>query len=373
MTVKKIYAKHLPRFLLAKLHTESLARKNTIKAIRQALQHLPKDLQETYDEAMQRIDHQSSEDRELALLALTWVANAKRPLSVSELREALAIELESTSLDVDNFLDIDIILSACVGLIIVDDTVSVVCLIHYTTQEYFDNIQPDRFPFAQTTIVNTCLTYLSFEEFEKLPETWDGKERLVTNHPFLGYAQYCLMHAKGLPETHLQARLLDFLLNAEKWTGVWHDGVPWADSYVIETLGEEQDMPPYLNLPIWMAASCNLEALTRHLLVEEISLETKAMAPQGAASHGLVQMVELLADKGANVSTPEKYYEDALQAASAGGHELVVRFLIEKGADVNAQGGYYGNALQAAAQEGYEPIVKLLIEKGADVNAQGGE
>ncbi|KAJ7444195.1 hypothetical protein FB451DRAFT_1568471 [Mycena latifolia] len=96
-------------FLLAKLHIESLATKNTIKAVREALQHLPKDLQHTYDDVMEQINHQNEEDRQLGMLALTWVANAKRPLSVAELREALGIEPDSTFLDLDNLLDMDII------------------------------------------------------------------------------------------------------------------------------------------------------------------------------------------------------------------------------------------------------------------------
>ncbi|KAJ7435640.1 hypothetical protein FB451DRAFT_1109266, partial [Mycena latifolia] len=66
-------------FLLAKLHIESLATKNTVKAVRETLQHLPKDLKHTYDEAMERINHQIEEDRQMGMLALTWVANAKRP------------------------------------------------------------------------------------------------------------------------------------------------------------------------------------------------------------------------------------------------------------------------------------------------------
>ncbi|KAJ6586372.1 hypothetical protein DFH09DRAFT_844592, partial [Mycena vulgaris] len=105
-------------FLLAKLHCESLVTKNTVKAVREALQHLPKDLTQTYDEAMERIDRQNDDDKELAHFALTWVANAKRLLSVAELCEALAIEQESTAFDVDNIAEIHIVLSACAGLLI---------------------------------------------------------------------------------------------------------------------------------------------------------------------------------------------------------------------------------------------------------------
>ncbi|KAJ7117132.1 hypothetical protein C8R44DRAFT_593899, partial [Mycena epipterygia] len=147
-------------FLLAKLHIDSLTTKNTIKAVKEALHQLPKDLRHTYEEAMERIDHQGEDDRQLAHLTLTWVANAKRPLSIGELQEALAIEPDATDLDPDNLLDISIILSVCAGLVIVDETASVVRLIHYTTQDYLDSIQSQRFPDAQTEITSRCLTYL---------------------------------------------------------------------------------------------------------------------------------------------------------------------------------------------------------------------
>ncbi|KAJ7710280.1 hypothetical protein B0H16DRAFT_640411 [Mycena metata] len=108
-------------FLLAKLHINSLAAKLTIKAVRDALPHLPKDLDRMYDETMERIDGQREEERELACRVLLWVANSERNLTVAELPEALAIEPGSRTLSVDNLLDIDTILSVCGGLVMVDD------------------------------------------------------------------------------------------------------------------------------------------------------------------------------------------------------------------------------------------------------------
>ncbi|KAJ7444213.1 ankyrin repeat domain-containing protein [Mycena latifolia] len=348
-------------FLLAKLHIESLATKNTIKAVRETLQHLPKNLKHTYDEAMERINHQTEEDRQMGILALTWVARAKRPLSAAELREALAIEPESSFLDTDNLLDMDIILSACAGLMIVDDAVSVVRLIHYTTQDYLDSIRSERFPLAHTTIVSTCLTYLSFPKFEVLPKDWQQREDLFAGHPFLKYAQYCLMHAKGEPELHLQDKLLAFLTGASRFTSVWNDTVPWT--------GMRKD---YYFHPLCISAACDLEITMRQLLAQGIAPEDMVAALCAASSNGHIHPVQLLIDAGATSNSKDVHYGNALYAASDAGHEPVVQFLIEKGADVNAQGGYYGNALQAASAHGHESVVQLLIEKGADVNAQGG-
>ncbi|KAJ6594728.1 hypothetical protein B0H19DRAFT_847969, partial [Mycena capillaripes] len=138
-----------------------LSTKNTVKAVRDALNSLPKDLDRTYDEAMERIEHQNEDDRQLAHLVLTWVAYAVRPLLVNELREALAIEPEAKSVDPDNLLDVEIILSVCAGLVIVDEAMSVVRLVHYTTQEYMYTIQPRRFPQAHTEIASRIFAYLA--------------------------------------------------------------------------------------------------------------------------------------------------------------------------------------------------------------------
>ncbi|KAJ7021832.1 hypothetical protein C8F04DRAFT_1012929, partial [Mycena alexandri] len=149
-------------FLLAKLHIQSLSTKNTIKALREAMKELPKGLDDSYDITMQRIDDQTEEDKKTARSALIWVANAKRPLNVSEITAALAIEPEDQQFDEDNVLDINIILSVCAGLVIVDKQSSVVRLVHYTTQEYLDKIQAEKFPDAHTEITRTLLTVLAF-------------------------------------------------------------------------------------------------------------------------------------------------------------------------------------------------------------------
>ncbi|KAJ6579069.1 ankyrin repeat domain-containing protein [Mycena vulgaris] len=358
-------------FLLAKLHIESLASKNTVKAVRDALQHLPKNLKQTYDEAIERIKLQREEDRDLGLLALTWVANAKRLLSVSELQEALAIEEDSTFLDPDNLHDIGMILSACAGLITVDETLSVVRLVHYTTQGYLDSIQSNQFPLAQTKIVSACLTYLSFKEFENLPKYSNKQTMMIQKYPFLEYAQYWLLHAKGQPELELQNRMMVFLITeAPRWynLGIWDSVHPWNDRF---KAGQGQKNRYCSSL--WLSATCNLEIIAGCILAPSgVAPETKDQALYGASYHGHMQMVQLLLDNSADLNTQGGACGNALQAASLNGHELVVQLLINKGADVNAQGGVYGNAVQAASLNGHELVVQLLINKGVDVNAQLG-
>jgi hypothetical protein len=127
------------RFLLVKFQMESLAVKHTVKALREALKSMPKDLDHTYEITIQRII-QAEDDREIALRVLTWVSNAKRPLSVRELQEALSVEQDDKTFDSNNILDTDIILSVCAGLVIIDEGNHVFRLVHYTAQEYLDRV-----------------------------------------------------------------------------------------------------------------------------------------------------------------------------------------------------------------------------------------
>ncbi|KAJ7028117.1 ankyrin repeat domain-containing protein [Mycena alexandri] len=347
-------------FLLAKLHIESLSTKSTVKGVREALKTLPKTLNNSYDDAMKHIGEQNEESRAIAHSTLTWVANAKRPLTVLEIQTALAVEPGTKSLDEDNILDMEIILSVCAGLVIVDEQLLVVRLVHYTTQEYLDRIQPQQFPDAHIQITRTLLTYLAFDkmmDFEK-----------DANHdppPLLGYSQYCLAHAAGPPEGALKDLLLDFLSQAGNsrwnWRGTW-ESPPWTFSNW-----------PLRPSALWVAAATDLREIVQFLL-ETVPYVPDPDCPEiiVASNYGHLQMTQLLVEHGANINVGSKHSGTPLHRASYNGHKHIVCFLIEQGANVNAQGGGYNSALQAASYNGHENIVQLLIEHGANVNAQGG-
>ncbi|KAJ7443983.1 hypothetical protein FB451DRAFT_1376537 [Mycena latifolia] len=366
-------------FLLAKLHTESFATKNTVKAVQEALRHLPKDLSHTYDEAMNRIKNQNEDDRHFALQALTWVAYAKWPLSVAELREALAIEPDATTLDVDNLMDINIVLSVCAGLIMVDEAMSVVRLIHYMTQGYFDSIQSVQFADAHMMIASRCLAYLSFNEFSQLPKSYMVHE-WVKAHPLVAYSQHFLLHAaKASRQLDLQPDLTFFLEKAHSWKVIWYSIYEWRPVPPWDHFDRDWPQNPSL---MWLSAASNLMQIATHLLDQPVDYDSSIdPALSVAVFYGYIEMAQLLVKKyGANANCQGGFYGTALQAASAGGHESVAQFLVEKGADVNVQGGPCGTALQAASCWGHklhlEPDMSRLlnfVEKGADVNAQGGK
>jgi hypothetical protein len=348
------------RFLLAKLHIDSLSTKSTVKGVREALKTLPKTLNNSYDEAMKRISDQNEESYAIAHSTLTWVANAKRPLTVLEIQTALAVEPGTKSLDEDNILDVEIILSVCAGLVIIDEQLSVVRLVHYTTQEYLDHIQPQQFPDAQTEITRSLLTYLAFDNIADLEENIDPDLP-----PLFEYSQYCLAHATGPPEGALRDMLLDSLPRVAQLGGCWRRtwrSPPW----------NVRDWPLQPST-LWIAAATDLREIAQFLL-ERVPYSLLPDCPEiaVASNYGHLQMVQLLVQHGVDVNAVSKHLGNALQAASCMGHKNIVQLLIEQGANVNAQGGEYDTALQAASFMGHKNIVQLLIEQGANVKTQGG-
>ncbi|PBK68288.1 hypothetical protein ARMSODRAFT_888041 [Armillaria solidipes] len=107
-------------FLLAGLHMDLLAQTTNPKILREVLGKLPETMTSAYDRTLARVDSQGVYDRDLAYRVYSWVAFAKRPLTVLELRYALAVEPGTKTLDSDNLFDGDFLGSVCAGLVITE-------------------------------------------------------------------------------------------------------------------------------------------------------------------------------------------------------------------------------------------------------------
>jgi hypothetical protein len=182
----------LLRFLLAKLHLDSLIGKKSPKALRTALKKLPKGSEaydDAYKEAMERIESQLPDSRELAKQALLLITCARRPLTTLELRHALAVEVGESEFDEENLPEIEDVVSGCAGLATVDEECDIIRLVHYTTQEYFERTLGIWFPNAQKDIMTILVTYLSFDVFAAgFCEDSKGFEARQRSNPLYDYA-----------------------------------------------------------------------------------------------------------------------------------------------------------------------------------------
>ncbi|RKL32474.1 hypothetical protein BFJ72_g10417 [Fusarium proliferatum] len=158
------------RFLLARLHLDSLRDKISVDTVHKALAKLPSGSDayfQAYETAMERILSQSPSHRDLAKRVIAWITCALRPLTVEELRHALAVEVGKAELNRDALPETNIILQVCVGLVTVGESDGIIRLVHYTTQEYFEKTKITWFPEAENEITTTCVTYLKFSRVQR--------------------------------------------------------------------------------------------------------------------------------------------------------------------------------------------------------------
>jgi hypothetical protein len=105
---------------------DSLGSKTNRADIYRTLDNLPQGVDDTYRDAMRRINTQSEDDRLLAKHLLFWIAYAQRQLSVKELQHALAVRSEMTDMDLDAIDDEEALTSVCAGLVVIDEGRSVI-------------------------------------------------------------------------------------------------------------------------------------------------------------------------------------------------------------------------------------------------------
>ncbi len=238
------------RFLLAQLIFQSLKDKTTPGKLRKALKQLVeqntgqggdqklKVFSLTYDQTMERINSQLDDLRELATLVLVWITCATRPLTTPKLQHALAVEPGDNEFDQDNLPDVQDMVSACVGLVTVEDESDIIRLVHYTGQEYFEQTQQRWFPDAEDGISLRCVTYLSLIDFDVgwCHEYEDFLNRLQS-YPLYQYAGGNWAHHTNKASTVADA-VLRFLLSAPHAEAasqlvhaqLWGDGGLYKDS-----------------------------------------------------------------------------------------------------------------------------------------------
>jgi hypothetical protein len=350
---------------------DSLAKKDNIKAVRKALLNLPQELHGIYNEAMNRIRTQAPEKVERANQVLSWISYALRPLTVTEIRHALAVEPGDVKFDEEALPDEDLLVSVCAGLVTIDQESNIIRLVHYTTQEYFEHVRMAQFPRAQISIAVTCLTYVSFNVFAEGCCNSDQEiEVRLREYPLLGYAaQHWGDHARGPPEEEIKELAVKFLEHNSKL--MCSNQVMHLSEYRYSGYSQlfSNDVTG-----LQIATSFGLKEIVRLLLEAKADVNVRdndgRTALYIAASNGHEAVVKLLLEAKADANVGDRYGVTPLYIAASNGHEAIVKLLLEAKADANVRDRYGGTALYCAASNGHEEVVKLLLEAKADVNVR---
>ncbi|KAI1444648.1 hypothetical protein F5Y02DRAFT_427579 [Annulohypoxylon stygium] len=353
-------------FLLAQIYFDALKMKTTPKAIRNALKDFKRQTQHSgeeqklqvltraYEKAMERIKGQGKEFKDLAFQVLTWITFAVRPLTIMELRYALAIEVDEDEFDEDNLTQVELMASVCAGLVTVDKKSDTIRLVHYTTQEYFEQTRDQWFPEAHLNITRSCLSYLSCRNFIGGCCDDDEFRKELKSTPFYSYAaQHWGHHAQLVPGSQKRDILPTVVSFLQK-------------PYHIESSSQ---VLPELSLQPWEVAGVHLAAYfgleeafdylmdTYDLNFKDWKGRTLLILAVGFKQENIVQ---LALERGANIEHKDCYGFTALHHAVIRNHEGIIKLLLEKGADIEARNHAGVTPIQLSV--GANDLTRLLLE-----------
>src|SRR5271170_4794801 len=300
------------------------------KATRTALKIFPKGSESynyAYEEAMERVDGQITNSRDLAKQVLSWITCAKRPLTTLELRHALGVEIGESELDEENLPEVEDMVSVCAGLVTVDEQSNIIRLVHYTTQQFLKtnmswldtqkdiavtNAQNDiAMTNFQTNITITCVTYLTFDCFGTgFCATDEEFEARLQLYPLYDYAARNWGHHARAASTEVEKLILGLLESETKVAGSSQ-----AMMASREYSGYSQFVPRQMT------------------------------GVHVAAYFGLKEAIAaLLAKDGVDPDSKDTYYgQTPLSWAAGNGHEAVVQLLLAKeGVDPDSKDTYSG-------------------------------
>ncbi|KAF3316763.1 hypothetical protein TWF173_001426 [Orbilia oligospora] len=377
-------------FLLARLHFESVENKTTPKKLKTALGKLSTGEEGeaaygiAYTEAMERIDSQNSDFKNLARRVLVWVVCAERPLDQLELQHALAVEPEASqdTIDDDDLTDINDIISVCAGLVTIDEDTKIVRLIHYTTQEYFDKQEWTR--HAQTGLAEICIIHLSIEmnsadplgTADSNPDEYTNGDSNMSSGPFCSYAMRNWgYHAnkcsprialgsevEKCPKRATNEIIFAFLRNKDIITRTYGGKGERFKSVDFDLRISRQLMGA---AGIHLVGHFGLWEYIDQLLFEGTDIEAANFEGQTplmvAAENGDLTTVECLLRNGANPEARDTERQTALILSATMGHDTVVNTLLREGASPHVEDIDGETALLRAAHGGHSAVVEALL------------
>ncbi|KAI0383616.1 hypothetical protein F5Y04DRAFT_278797 [Hypomontagnella monticulosa] len=398
------------------------------ESLRRLLSSLPETLDETYERILMSIPNMNQKK---TLRLLQWLSFSARPLTIREVAETMAIDVDHEDANQMRFnpsarfrMPCEI-LKICPGLVntiittgshpreseeITED--AEIRLAHFSVKEYLQSEgicdKLSRFSVKKKSTnryqAHACLAYMM-----QLKGLTINKD-ILDNYPFARYsAQYWTAHVRDI-QSYLQADS-PLVRHVQQFLDSRDDILTWVRLFDPDSREPRHDavMGDLLS-PIYYASLCGLLHHVKYLILRGVDVDIRGglyeRPLQAACQHGYGFITRALLDAGAIVADLDGG-DKAVIAAAQSGQVDVVKMLIDKEVeaiphpeavdaacergrgfieivklllnrtgrrDVNApiSRSIHGTLLQRAAAAGLSSIVSLLLDMGADINAEGG-
>jgi ankyrin repeat protein len=317
--------------------------------------------------------------RNLAIKTLMWISHAKRVLSVIELQHVLAVRPEDSELDWENFVEPQLIVDSCFGLVEIDEKSSTIRFVHYSLQEYLKSHEHGLFENGDLEITKVCFRYLSLDSTKTLH--LGNLSSFLKDLEKLSFLDYAATqwghHAINVSPDDVKDSALNFLR---------------SNSHLLAAARVRDHRSPYFRkwrerMYAWalsdgagisLCASFGLTDFLRLLIGQskQPMLQAKNMygstALHEAAMKGYESTAELLLAHGADVLCLNTSRSTALYLAVANSQIAMARLLLQREAraQLDVTGNGWWTVLHKAADIGNEEMVVLLLQKGALVNVE---
>ena len=376
------------------LRQDHLSAGVTKKNLEAVVNSIPGTVDDAYTTILEK-----SPNKLLAKKLLHIVVAAKRPLTLGEMNIAMNVGDEIRSyydLGLESEDRFRITIRNLCGLFVsVID--SKIFLLHQTAKEFLitksnaaashtdvqphlgfwkHSLEPGK---SNSVLAEACISYLLFSVFEEAPlivykenEEDENEEdervmRYCEEHKFLRYSSlYWVTHfreAVCIDDEALPNMALDICGTGTKRLQTW----------LIVFQGSQYSSGYFRMTDLTVTSRFGLVLLVQLLLDNGADLSNTAeqgwTALHWAAQEGHEPVTRLLLDRETDVSATDERGWTALHLAANIGHEPVTRLLLDRGANVSATDEQGCTALHLTAKEGREPVTRLLLDRGANVSA----
>jgi ankyrin repeat protein len=332
--------------------------------LRQALDTLPKTLDDTYARILESIPDGHITQAATILNLLVW---SDWKFKIHELVDAIAVNLdEGPAFDPKNRMPVPRdVLKLCSSLVVVfkgewDTNTEMAQLAHFSVKEYLiSNHVSGAFKslisgkVANSYLAKLCLRYLVGVRQLALGDQLMSPVYATKNNPlfpFVHYSARCWMdHAR---ETESEDEILFEMI--QSFFLVEHKAFS-----LFEKMYNDHS---YHHSPLYYAAAGGLKRMVEHLLDGDQDGE-RDIALETALAKGQDTIAYLFLDRGADIKAREALI---LDSAITGGRDTTVQLLLDRGVDANIGDGW---PLCKAVIRGQDTTVKLLLDWGVNPNA----